>query len=64
VASLVRLSGWSCDYILWMLPYSTGLQLLHAESIYNNNAVEYVIARTANPDTGLAAQFDKMRSKD
>jgi len=38
--------------------------MLHAESIYNDSAVEYVNARKGRPDTGLAAQFAAMKKAD
>lgn len=51
------------DYILWHLPYVAGLQLLHAESIYNGNAVEYVNARSSSPAAGMAAKFAEMKAR-
>jgi len=38
--------------------------MMHAESIYNGCAVEYVNARIGKPDTGLAAQFASMKKAD
>jgi len=46
---------------MWDLPYATGIQMMHADAVYNDQAVEYVEAREAEPDGGLAAQFAKMR---
>ena len=57
------MSGWSFDFILWELPYVTGIQMLHAESVYNDNAVEYVDTREVAPAAGLAGQFAKMRQE-
>lgn len=41
----------------------TGIQMLHAESVYNDNAVEYVDTREVAPAAGLAGQFAKMRQE-
>jgi len=63
VTSIARCTGWSMDYILWQLPYVTGLQIMHSEAVYNDNAVQYLHQRGSDTDDDIASAFSAMRKK-
>ena len=63
MTNMARATGWSMDYIMWQLPYVTGLQIMHAEAVYNDNAVQYLHARGDDVDDDIVSAFSEMRKK-
>lgn len=67
MADIARLSGWSWDFILWGLPFSAGLGLLHAEGVFHGAQLSFVHGRDgsvpAHVGVSMAEQLEKIRQR-
>lgn len=63
MADLARLTGWSRAYLLWELPYGSGLGLIHSDGIFHGSTMKLVAggAVERGEKSGLRDIFKKMR---
>jgi hypothetical protein len=62
LATVAKVTAWSMDFILWGLPYATGLGLVHAAAVRNGQAMEFAVSRgEEEPEEDLRARFARMR---
>lgn len=60
LANITRATKWSREYILWELPLAAGLQIEHAEAVYQGEEMSW--AGDGGPVQTMRAQFEAMRS--
>lgn len=64
LATIAKETAWSMSFILWELPYSTGLGLIHAAGIRRGVAMELVNGPAEDEGSdGLREAFEAMRSR-
>ena len=55
---LAKETGWTMDFVLWSLPYATGLGIVHAAAVRRGVAMEFVEARGIE---GAESDLEMMR---
>lgn len=65
LATLAKETGWSMEFILWRLPYSTGLGMIHSAAIRKGVTMELVNGRPVDEDElgGMREAFQAMRAR-
>ncbi len=67
LVNITRATGWARDYILWELPLAHGLQIQHAEAIFQGETMDWADGRGGkdmdDPAQSMLAQFRALRSR-
>lgn len=68
LVNITRATGWPRDYILWELPLAHGLQIQHAEAIFQGEIMDWADGSAdgaqISAQDAMRMQFNSFRKRD